>query len=202
MAKQGHRGRVIAAVVLAHLVVYVASLDYVLALADDAPSHLELRFFSTTGVGLAELSGGAIGEGWLAYYTPEDGPSRSKLAVHLVHEADADAAWAYVYAASPGQSYVPWSVEAGAVLLDAEAVPVIEMQALGGWWVRDGVINYNLEVQVNGPVAAMWGAGYDPKYGATGWAAEMEPGEPAVKIRVADPDSDGICRSTRRGSAW
>ena len=155
-------------------------------------SSVTVRFVSITGVALEELAAGDIGEGWLFYYVPDMGGDKLKLAVHLVHEPASDGAWAYVYDVPAGQDQVPIVPEGNGWRLDEAAVPVLEMRALGGWWVRQGVANYDLDVQVNGPVVAMWGAGADPKFGQSGWAPAMQPGQPAVRVIVRDPDGDGI----------
>lgn len=148
------------------------------------------QFFGTTG--LAELSAGALGRGTLLYYAVGDHPMRPRLVVQIVHEPGADHATAQVFDAPPGARYVPIQLDGEKISLPSRLLPAITIQARGGWWVRDETINYNLDVQVNGPIDAMWGGGFDPRFGPSGWVAAMRPGEPAARILVRDPAGSGV----------
>jgi len=155
-----------------------------------ARTPVEVQFVSVSGVSLPALSSGEPGEGFLLYYLLNRGPERPSLVVHLTTRAADKVARAEVYQAPPELTYVPLTGR-GRNLRVATG-PILSLEARGGWWVREGRVNYNLDVQVDGPVYAMWGGGYTPEEGFTRWTARVAPGEPAVRIRVRDPNEDGV----------
>jgi hypothetical protein len=114
-------------------------------------------FYSLTGHTLDELSQGEFGEGIIIYYLADRGPQQPGLLVHLSNNANGTRA--VVYQAPERLSHVPVQYEQNRPQFPDDLIPTIIMQAQDGWWVRDGIINYNLDVQINGPVFAMWGAG-------------------------------------------
>ena len=162
------------------------------AIEAKALSDVEVQFFSKSGVTWEQLSAGATGEGTLLYYLPERGFEKPSLVVHLIHEEGAESAVAEVFHAPPDLSYVPVQFQGDEVILDPALVSVIRIEVLDGWWVRDGLINYNLDIQITGPISAMWGAGYDADLGPQSWAELIQPGQLAASIMVRDPEYSGI----------
>lgn len=128
----------------------------------------------STGATLKSLIAGQPGSGYLEYYLKSRGPTHLALVVRLVNTAQKTQAW--VYQALPKRHYVH--------LNDLGPVPSMVMKALGGWWVRRGITNYNLDIQVNGPISAMWGA-------TKTYLKETGPTEPLVKI-VTHANQQGL----------
>ena len=157
------------------------------ALAVPAPLPVvQSRYLGT--VPLAQLSAGALGSGTLLYYTTS--PDRPKLVVQLDHPAGADAT-ARVYDTSTLRGdFVPVTVDGQTVTLPTRLVPALTMRAIGGWWTRAGRPNYSLNFTVYGQAYAIWGEGYSPQSGPSGPSTRIEPGEPAVTVRVR-PGPDG-----------
>lgn len=143
------------------------------------------RFVGTTT--LEQLVRGEPGSGVILFFS---GGPQPALAVRLTNAPKSDAAIAEVYDAASQEVAEPFRIEGNTVVFPSSARPSITMTALGGWWVRDGVINYNLDIQTYGSIFAMWGAGAD--LGANGWIGQVRPGQPAVTIKVRDPEHEGI----------
>lgn len=166
-------------------VLLLASLLLPPASASAANAQVDMRYEGTPA--LAQLAQGDTGSGLLIYYLRDRGPDAPGLVVRLSKlQGDQDAR-AEIYEAPAGAS---------AVSLDdirqGSATPSIVLTALGGWWQRDGRINFNLDIQVSGPIYAMWGGGYDAQRGPTSWTAKMKRGEPAASIQVRDPQGQGL----------
>lgn len=135
------------------------------------------------GVTLAGLSRGAVGAGALVLYTANRGPNRPSVVVVLTHAAAGGNATARVYAAPPGVAWVPLRLAHGRVTIEPGLSPALILRAQGGYWRRDGHPNYNLDVQVFGPVQAMWGSG--PESGTSlGYVGELKPGELGYDITI------------------
>lgn len=155
--------------------------------AEPAP---RMRFIGSTS--LDALMRGENGRGALLYYLPERGIERPSLIVRLNKAPDQDVAVAEVFDAPPDTDYVPYRMREGQVSLDAALKPTITIKALGGWWRRDGRTNFNLDAQLNGPIYGMWGGGYSPETGPQSWGALVRPGQPAVSVKIRDPDGEGL----------
>jgi len=150
------------------------------------------------GVEWAQLAAGAVGEGWLVYYVPERGVEVPSLVVRLSKQAAGEGAVAEVFDAPPGLDYVPVDIEGDRVSLASGALPIMRIEALDGWWVRQEegsasqVVNYNLDVEIRGAIAAMSGTSYDEELGPQGWPEFVQRGELAVNITVRDPELSGL----------
>ena len=48
-------------------------------------------------------------------------------------------------------------------------------------------VNYNLDIEIRGPVAAMWGTSYDEQLGPQSWPEFVQRGQLAVNITVHNP---------------
>lgn len=118
--------------------------------ASSVAPQIRVRFISLSGVSLRALSHGAVGRGALLYYQG----STPKLLVLLSHQARS-VARAVVY--DNVETATKAEIEDGQTI----GTKVIAMQALGGWWVRNGIANYNLVVKLFGPMYGMWG---EPTY--------------------------------------
>ncbi|MBE9474158.1 MAG: hypothetical protein IMY85_04650, partial [Chloroflexi bacterium] len=154
--------------------------------------EINFIYFSESGIDLDQISKGHAGEGWLLYYLPGHDYGHPSLVVHLLKQTEYSTAIAEVFGSPPGLNYVPIRIEANTVTLEQSLKPAITMMAPDGWWQKNGVTNYNLEVQIYGPIYAMWGGGYDQKFGPQGSTALIEPGELGVQIRIKDINRDGI----------
>jgi len=163
-------------------------------------------YYSSSGTEWANLAAGEVGTGLILYYLPSRGVERPSLAVRL-SKAGAEGsqegtpeevALAEVFDAPPGFDYVPVDIEGEQATLRASLTPIITIEALGGWWLRDHgdsgsqQVNYNLDIQINGPITAMWGAGYDEERGPVGWPELVQRGELVVSVIVRDPEGVGF----------
>lgn len=160
--------------------------------AQNTTQNVSVQFVSESGVSLEALSAGEPGSGFLLYYLPQRGPERPSLVVYLSTSATQNVARAEVYQAPPELTYVPVTRQAVTLQVNVPIGPILTFEAEGGWWVQGGRVNYNLDISVDGPIYAMWGGGYEPETGFSRWTAEVELGEPAVEIKVRDPNHDGV----------
>ncbi len=163
-------------------------------------------YYSPSATEWADLAAGEVGTGLILYYLPSRGVERPALAVRLsntstegaTEEGQEEVALAEVFDAPPGFDYVPVDIVGEQATLRASARPIITFEALGGWWVRDNassasqMVNYNLDIEINGPMTAMWGAGYDEELGPQGWPELIQRDELAVSITVRDPQNEGF----------
>lgn len=152
-----------------------------------------LRSRYVGAVSLEQIAQGAEGVGTLLFYTgqrPDDQPS---LVVVFDKPPGSEVAGATVYDVPPGLDYVPVEFGPDTVSFRQALAPALQIVSLDGWWVRDGVISYNLNIEVKGPIYAMWGGGYDPLTASpTSWTALVPHGDPAASIKVRDPQHEGV----------
>jgi len=151
---------------------------------------IEVRFVPLSGVTLEQLAQGMPGRGLLLYYPSGGTPKRPALVVLLEKVTGAEVSTAKIYDDQSGNGYVDISLQGDVLTVLEPHGPGIIMTALGGWWVRDGIANYNLDVQIFGQVCAMWGAG--PDCGGGGYINYLKPGELNFDIHVRDPEHLGI----------
>ena len=159
-------------------------------------------YYSSSGTEWADLAAGEAGTGLILYYLPSRGVERPSLAVRLSksgsENAEEEVALAEVFDAPPGFDYVPVNIEGEQATLRASLTPIITLEALGGWWLRDNgestpqIVNYNLNIEINGPITSMWGAGYEEERGPVGWPELVQRGELVVSITVRDPENSGL----------
>lgn len=128
----------------------------------------------STGATLNRLMAGKPGRGDLEYYLKSRGPSHLALVVQFVNTTQK--VEALIYQALPKRHYVH--------LDDLGPVPSMVIDAIGGWWIRHSITNYSLDIQVNGPISAMWGA-------TSTYLKETSPTEPLVKI-VTHANQQGL----------
>ncbi len=121
------------------------------------PVHpvVDTRFVSLTGATWPELASGAAGQAVIEYYLPSRGPSRPSLVVWLSN--DGRASLARVYEAPPGRTWVPISGSQPLAPQLLRFKPIMVVAAPHGWWSRGGLPDYNVTVDVFGPVYTMWG---------------------------------------------
>ena len=158
------------------------------------PSQYDIhtQFVSESGTTLEQLSMGGVGQGVILYYRADHDADHPTLAVRLMKEAATSNARADVYSSTTADPTFTWTMKSGQVAFDGVTGLSITFVSFDGWWVRDGRPNYNLNIQVNGPVYAMWGGSYDfEKKVPTGWTALMQPRQPAVAVEVRDPQHSG-----------
>jgi hypothetical protein len=155
------------------------------------PATLLVDYRSPSGVAVEELLAGAMGEAFLLYYLPERGVTDPRVVVHFRKPAPEGLATVALYTLPSGQLSMPLTLTETSVVLEPSLRPALIMQAAEGWWVRNGIANYNLELEVYTPAYAMWGGIDDPAQAPTGWQANLAPGELAVTITVRDSDGDG-----------
>lgn len=177
------------AIVLAHLCILGCLVTVTTVSADeDGPQPLVATYGSLESV----LAGG-VGEAFLLYYFSERDTGQPSLVVHLEKTDGTGDSTAEVFDAPPGKSYVPVELVESRPALPESLEPAIRITARDGWWVRDGVTNYNLDITVYGPVAAMWGATPDIKGGPQyNWPSLLGPGDLNAQIIVRDVNSDGF----------
>lgn len=132
------------------------------------------RFVPSSGTALSALSAGVPGTGTLLYFGAHRSHDRPLLAVRLRHQAGQPAV-ATVFSPPPGRDWVPITNHGGVVAPDGWVKPSLAITALGGWWVRHGITNFNLSVSVFGAIGALWDG---PPVGA------LRYGRPAVQIEI------------------
>ena len=141
---------------------------------------LEAVFYSETGVSAEALSEGAVGVGiWVYYYQ-----NRPKIAVRLSKDQPDAPAVADIYHTPPHVSQLPIRVEKNKVRFFYDAPATIKINALDGWWTRDDVTSFNLDLTVRGPIYALWGA--------ESWISEVVENQEVAKIQVRDPLHTGL----------
>jgi hypothetical protein len=177
--------------------VLVLSCLWVLAIPVGVSSQsddttVQVSFYSAQDTSLSDLLIGKVGEGWLLYYLSGDSLQFPKLIVHLSKADGNSPAIATIYHASDLPEPFHISNQNDFSELGEILSPSLIIKSVDGWWVKENVTNYNLDIQVNGSIYAMWGAGYDQEHGPQGWAAEISPGQPAVNITVRDTNGDGL----------
>ena len=143
--------------------------------------NIGVRYFKESGSNLPNLVEGGNGAGWLDYYQKRSGWRHPSLLVQLVHHQGTSMALAKVFDVPPGNS--PFVRYADGQITIKESHPVLVIRAMGGWWKRAKRANYNLKVNVYGPMYAMWG---EPVYQP--W---IKPYEPLARI-TTHANSEGI----------
>jgi hypothetical protein len=166
--------------------------EVTIVLAGKESDLIDYSFFSVDGVSLKDLSSGTAGRGVLVYYPQKSGSERPILVVRLIKKEGAESALAEVFEPLPDQDYIPVQIDENKIRLDGPMQIALKIRSLDGWWIKDGIISYNLDVQTFGSVYSMWGAGNDPGSGSESWTALISPGELAVNIQVRDPNHDGV----------
>jgi len=146
-------------------------------------NQISYKFFPISDITLEQISSGKVGEGYLLYYLPESGFKKPGIIVHLIRRNNSSDALAEVYAAPPGENHL--SIKFVNRLPQVADLPVsVIIHAKSGWWTRNGLPNYNLDIQINGPIQATWGGDMFTHF--------INVGEPAVNIKVRDTNADGI----------
>ena len=157
----------------------------------DEPSPIEYEFFSDTGITLAELSAGTFGSGTLRITHTAYEQNLTKIIIQLSNDSEGAHALVYDNAEQTISRALNWLEEQEAI--DAVRSPAIEMHAPDGWWVRDGVVNYNLDIVLNGAITAMWNAGSRDDPEQAGWLNALPANsiDPTTRIQVRDPQQEG-----------
>ena len=149
---------------------------------------IEVGFISLSGADLKSLVGGGYGEGLLVYSACAS-PSLFKIAVKLTKQPGSKSSKAEII-------QIPDNVfstnEPDWVNRILDLPPAVVIESLDGWWIKDSLPSYNLDIQVWGPIYAMWGAGADPKSSTHSWLSEPDPEQLTVRIMVRDENHDGI----------
>lgn len=139
----------------------------------------------TSSPNVAAVAGGEPGVAWFLYHTPEAGYTMPKLAVRLERGPGAGSARALVYETSANSGYIPIEpFENWSDLSVGPISPAVILTAPDGWWVRDGIANYNLDVTVYGQIYSMWNA--------VEWPGLLDAQTPNAQILVRDTDGDGL----------
>ncbi|MBW7959759.1 MAG: hypothetical protein H3C69_09400, partial [Candidatus Promineofilum sp.] len=131
-----------------------------------------------------DLLRGGPGEAYFLYYLPDKGPEQPALVVRLSKAARVAEAVAEVFAVPDGQLYVPVTVNEDIPSLPDDLTPAIKIIAFDGWWVRDGLVNYNLDITIYGRIYAMWAADE--------WPGLIGLQDRNAEIVVRDVNGDGL----------
>lgn len=143
--------------------------------------------YTSGQMSLDEILAGAAGEATLLYYISDAGPEKPTLIVRLTKEDGASDAMATIFDVPPAMAHVPVKFMDGYPVVPDTLSPTITFVAHQGWWVRDRLVNFDLDIQVNGPIMTMWASGGD-----RGWSSLLSYGEPNARIIVRDTDGDGL----------
>lgn len=145
------------------------------------PAPLTVTYIGATP--LEQLAQGATGSGTLLYHRAGTAPEQALLVVRLSKPAGATTATADVYDVPSGLSFVPVSVRATDVTVPDLLQPAVRFQTNDGWWLRDGIPSYNLQIEIRGPIFATWGA--------ENYVDQLHPGQQAVTITTR-ADASGM----------
>lgn len=172
--------------VLALLLFIFLSLPTIAQAQEESP--FRLQFISEQGSTLDEISRGETGSGTLVIFYADN--AQPSLLVQFRNDATGAYADVFDNTEQTISRTLTWLDESVGGL----RVPVVQMHAPDGWWVRDGVTNYNLDITIVGKVYAMWGAETDLNFPDSGWMGALPAGfsEPTVRVRVADPAQTGV----------
>src|SRR5665648_185487 len=157
-----------------------------------AASAVDVTFIGVNHVELSSLIEGVVGEGWLLYSRANAVSQHPGMVVHLSKITLDGPVHADIYQLPENETSLTITGAKSLQEISKLKPVVVSIIGLDGWWVRNGIPSYNLDIQVKGPFYAMWGAGYDTELGPQGWASEIKPGQLAVTIEVRDEDKDGI----------
>jgi hypothetical protein len=102
----------------------------------------------------------------------------------VFHRDVAGELMADLYDDRDGDRQVSYQVENGCVKITENAHWTVRVIAPDGWWTRDGLVNFNLHILVDGDVEGMFGAETYRQYLATDGQVDFE-------IHVRDLDNDG-----------
>ncbi|UCC53452.1 MAG: hypothetical protein JSV68_05675, partial [Anaerolineaceae bacterium] len=136
---------------------------------------------------VAEVIAGGMGTAYLVYYRPENDPEQPVVIVRLSKVSVDSVATAKVFDTPPGDDHITLEFVNGLPVVPDGVHPVVTLTAPDGWWVRDGLVNYNINITVYGPIMSMWKSG-----GETGWSGLLERVDENAHIIVRDPDGDGL----------
>lgn len=113
-----------------------------------------------------------------------DAGARGKASLIVDFHRDSTGLVAEFYDDPSNQGEVSYGLERGIPRSTRSRFPTVRVTAPDGWWVRDGRVNYNLRLQIDGPVFAA--------FHAEVWLdSATNDGIPDVVIDVHDPDGNG-----------
>lgn len=150
---------------LGALIACVLSGPVIQAQSQPAPLRVAVQYETQSGASLQTLLRGGRGRGALVYYLAGRGPAHPALIV-LLDNGPAGVV-AEVYQPPKGKTAVN--------IHHLPPVPTIRMVAVGGWWVRHGIDNYNLDTTVFDPLPGMVAALY---------RRDVRPGQPIYYIET------------------
>jgi hypothetical protein len=91
-----------------------------------------------------------------------------------------------------GDGKVSYSTARGQVAVTEPKGPTIRVVSLDGWWQRDNKVNFNLYLEIDGPVRASFTSpAVRWRSAPAGSLPSMADGDPDVTILVRDVDNDG-----------
>ncbi len=165
-------------IIICLLVSYITIFPDPVTASGATPSpDIEIEYVSKANISLVELSAGAVGDGRLLYFVKNGDQRTLRLMVHLYKTSETSTATAEVYEVPENLN-----VYADKFPLQPSQAAII-MEGLDGWWVKDNVVNYNLDLETRSPFYSMWSGE---------WAQLLAPGEPAAHIQIRDTDGDGV----------
>lgn len=109
------------------------------------------------------------------------GDGTANLIIAFSQDGDAIAD---VYDDQNGDGQISYHMQDGGVIIDESQFWTVQMRAHGGWWQKGEQINYNLDIQIDGPVMAQ--ESYDRFLDRI-----KNDGRPDFNIKVRDPNNIG-----------
>ena len=97
---------------------------------------------------------------------------------------------ARVYHDADGDGRIAYEMVDGGVRLTETPTPTLTIRAAGQWWQRDGLVNFNLRIEVDGPIVSLFGD-ESPGYPATTVGSYRTDGAVDATIQVYDTAGSG-----------
>jgi len=105
---------------------------------------------------------------------------------------DGETLVADLYDDRDGDGKVSYSTAGGRAWVTEPRGPTVRVVALDGWWQRDDKVNFNLYLEIDGPVRASFTSpAVRWRSAPAGSLPSMADGDPDVTILVRDVDNDG-----------
>jgi hypothetical protein len=113
-----------------------------------------------------------------------DHGAQGRASLIITFKQDGTSLVAELYDDRNGNGNVSYEIDGGRVVITESQYCTVKVTTPDGWWLKDGKLNYNLHIQVDGDVEAMFMMEPYRQYLVTD-------GQPDYEIQIIDQDQDG-----------